>query len=221
LSLSIESSLQERFPDLKVLVGRVENVTVKESTVELEGFKKDIIQQAKGEYSLESIKDNPIFRAYRDFFWKIKVDPTKIRPAAEALVRRVVGGNPLPCVNSLVDAYNLASIKTEIALAAFDADKLRGNLLMRFASEGEEFLGIGMPKPVKLIGGEVVVSDDEKLVAMYPHRDADASKITEETKNTLLLVCGVPGIGEDKLRSALKVTFDFITMFCGGTVKPA
>jgi len=221
LSLSIESSLRERFPDLKVLVGRVENVTVKESTAELEDFKKDIVQQARGDYSLESIKDNPVFRAYRDFFWRIKVDPTKIRPAAEALIRRVVAGNPLPHINSLVDAYNLASIKTEIALAAFDADKLHGNLLMRFASEGEEFLGIGMAKPVKLTGGEVVVSDNEKLVAMYPYRDADASKITEDTKNTQLLVCGVPRIGEDRLKSALKVTFDFITRFCGGTVKPA
>lgn len=218
-SLSIEPSLKKRLPDLEVVVGRIENVTVRASTPELEALKREIAEQARRMYSLDSIKDNPTFRAYRDFFWKIKVDPTKIRPAAEALVRRVVGGKPLPRINSLVDAYNLASIKTEVALAALDAGKLHGNLLMRFASEGEEFLGIGMKKPVKLTGGEVVVSDDEKLVAIYPYRDADASKVTEETRNVLILVCGVPGINEDKLRSAMTVTFDFITRFCEGTVK--
>ncbi len=219
MSLSIEPSLRRHFSDLKVLVGQIENVTVRASTPELEALKEDITEQTKNNYNLESIKDNPIFKAYRDFFWKIKVDPTKIRPASEALIRRVVGGKPLPRINSLVDAYNLASIKTEIALAAFDADKLRGNLLMRFAFEGEEFLGVGMEKPMKLAGSQVVVSDDKQIVAIYPYRDADASKVTEETKNVLILVCGVPGISEDKLRSAMKVAFDFITMSCGGNAR--
>jgi len=132
------------------------------------------------------------------------------------LIRRILGGKSIPSINTLVDAYNLASIKTEIALAAFDVDKLKGDLLMRFAEKGEEFLGIGMEKPMLLQGGEIVVSDGENLVAMYPYRDADSTKITEKTKNVVLLVCGVPSIGEEILQNAARVALEYITRFCSG-----
>ena len=177
------------------------------------------MKQVRERYDLGSLKDEPILRAYRDFFWRVGIDPTKNRPAAEALIRRILQGKTIPCINTLVDSYNLVSIKTEIALAAFDAEKLKGNLLMRFATEGEEFLGIGMEKPMRLQGIEIVVSDVEKLVAIYPHRDADDTKITEETKNVLLLVCGVPGIREETLLDAARVAIEYITRFCGGEAR--
>ena len=165
------------------------------------------------------MKNLPTFRAYRDFFWRVGIDPTKNRPAAEALIRRILGGRTIPQINPLVDAYNLASIKTEIALAAFDADRLKGGLIMRFSEKREKFLGIGMEKPMILKGGEIVVSDSEKLVAIYPYRDADGTKITEKTRNVLLLVCGVPGIGDETLQDAALVALEYITRFCGGEGK--
>ena len=220
MDLTVDPSLRKVFPDLEVLPGRIQNVTVASYVPELEAFKEEVIREIRGSYDLKTVKDNVIFRAYRDFFWRIKVDPTKIRPAAEALIRRVLRGRPLPRINSLVDAYNLASMKSEIAFAAFDADELHNGLVMRFAVEREEFLGIGMGKPVRLTGNEVVISDGETLLAIYPYRDAEESKITEDTRNVLLLACGVPGIDEEKLRSAMEVTFKFVTRFCGGTVRP-
>lgn len=214
MALNIEFHLQKRFPELKVLNCQIRGVKVEKRNVELERFKEEVMKQVREKYDLESLRNLPTFRAYRDFFWRVGIDPTKNRPAAEALIRRVLGGKAIPNINTLVDAYNLASIKTEIALAAFDADMLKGDLLMRFATEGEEFLGIGMEKPMILQGGEIVISDGEKLVAVYPHRDADNTKITEKTKNVVLLVCGVRGIGEEILQEAAQVALEYITRFC-------
>jgi DNA/RNA-binding domain of Phe-tRNA-synthetase-like protein len=118
----------------------------------LEEFKEEIFAEVKQKFTLESLKDEPVFRAYRDFFWKIGIDPTKNRPAAEALIRRILGGRSIPRINTAVDAYNLASMSTCIAIAAFDIDKLDGEITMRFANNGESFLGIGMDKPVTLAG---------------------------------------------------------------------
>ena len=216
MDLKIDVQLKTRFPELKVLTCEIKGVKVEKRNVELEKFQNEITKQVREQYDLESLKNLSTFRAYRDFFWRVGIDPTKNRPAAEALIRRILGGKTIPSINTLVDAYNLASIKTEIALAAFDADKLKGDLLMRFAEKGEEFLGIGMEKPMFLQGGEIVVSDGEKLVAMYPYRDADSTKITEKTRNVVLLVCGVPGIGEEILQNAARVALEFITRFCGG-----
>ncbi|MDH5690639.1 MAG: phenylalanine--tRNA ligase beta subunit-related protein [Candidatus Bathyarchaeota archaeon] len=216
MSLKIDSKLKTRFPDLTVLTLRIKGVQIQKRGAELEKFKVEVMRQVRNEYNLDSVKDHPTFRAYRDFFWSIKIDPTKIRPAAEALIRRILAGKTLPCINTLVDAYNLASIKSRIALATFDADKLEGTLLMRFAEEGEQFYGIGMEKPLILKGGEIVVSDEEKLVAIYPYRDADNTKVTEETENIMMLFCGVPGIPKENLENASRVALEYITRFCDG-----
>ncbi|HUW43054.1 MAG TPA: hypothetical protein VMW02_02320, partial [Thermoplasmata archaeon] len=45
--------------------------------------------------TLEAVKDRPDFRAYRDFFWRLGVDPTKTRPASEALIRRILKGSSI------------------------------------------------------------------------------------------------------------------------------
>jgi len=216
MSLKIDSKLKTRFPDLNVLTHHIRGVHVQKKNSELEDFKVEVMRQVRNDYSLNAVKDQPTFRAYRDFFWSIKIDPTKIRPAAEALIRRILAGKTLPCINTLVDSYNLASIKSRIALATFDADKLEGDLLMRFAEEGEQFIGIGMEKPLILKGGEIVVSDEEKLVAVYPYRDADNTKVTEKTENVTIVVCGVPGIPKRDLENASQVAVEYITRFCGG-----
>jgi len=219
MSLTICEEVQRDFPDLHVLTSYIENVAVKRSDFELEAFKEDLIREIRSAYDIQTLKDRLILRAYRDFFWSLRVDPTKTRPAAEALIRRLLHGKPLPKINTLVDAYNLASTKTEIAIAAFDFDKIRGELMMRYAERGEEFLGIGMKTPMRLDGKEIVISDGEKLLAVYPYRDAEDTKVTEATRNVLLLFCGVPGISMQNLLEAKNLTLDFVTKFCGGRIK--
>jgi DNA/RNA-binding domain of Phe-tRNA-synthetase-like protein len=214
--LKIDSEVKTRFPDLSVLTFQIKDVQIQKKDAELKKFKVEVMSQVREEYDLDSVKDHPTFRAYRDFFWSIKIDPTKIRPAAEALIRRILAGKTIPCINTLVDAYNLASIKSRIAIATFDADELEGDLLMRFAEEGEQFIGIGMNNPLILKGGEIVVSDKEKLIAVYPYRDADNTKVTEKTENITIVVCGVPGIPKQDLENASKVALEYVTRFCDG-----
>jgi len=214
--LKVEAELASRFPELKALVARVHGIAVRKESPELEEFKQSVVQDLKSRYSLDSIKNQPVFRAYRDFYWRIGIDPTKTRPSGEALLRRVVAGKPFPRINTVVDAYNLASASTGIAIGAFDHNKIEGELLLRRARPGETFRGIGMLEPEILKGNEPVVSDSRKLIAIYPYRDSDETKVTEQTTEVLLLICGVPGISEEKLHETAELTIDYITRFCGG-----
>jgi DNA/RNA-binding domain of Phe-tRNA-synthetase-like protein len=216
MKLSVSTDLAERFPGLQALACYVEGVEVTREKSELERFKLEVAEEIRSSYALETVKDAPIFRAYRDFYWRAGIDPTKTRPAGEALVRRILSGKVLPKINTLVDAYNLASARTGIAIGAFDLSKVRGKLLLRFANAGEEFKGIGMQKAEILEGNRPVVSDGEKLIAIYPYRDSDETKVTEATKDVLLLICGVPGISEEQLRKTAELTIELITRFCGG-----
>ena len=92
-------------------------------------------------------------------------------------------------------------------------------LLGKLPTEDKErlaFYGIGMEKPLVLKGGEIVVSDEEKLIAVYPYRDADNTKVTEKTENVSIVVCGVPGINKETLENASRVTMEYINRFCDG-----
>lgn len=215
--MKIDSGLSSKFPGLSAQIVRVRRVSVERKHSGLEGFKSEIVERSRSRWTLDQLREHPVFRAYRDFFWRVGVDPTKTRPAAEALIRRVLRGRRLPVINTLVDAYNLASIETTIPLAAFDEDGLVDELLMREAVPGEKFLGIGMDRPVILMGGEAVVEDGEKLIAVYPYRDADVCKITLNTRNALILVCGVPNIERDLLTEAGRVAVNYVTRFCNGS----
>ena len=75
-------------------------------------------------------------------------------------------------------------------------------------------MGIGMDKPFVMKGGEIVLTDEKKLIAVYPYRDADNTKVTEKTKNIEIVVCGVPDITEETLKNASDVTLDYVTRFC-------
>jgi DNA/RNA-binding domain of Phe-tRNA-synthetase-like protein len=214
--LPLSSSLTDKFPGLAAQIINFKDVSINRESDELEEYKEEIYSETRSRWEIEKLRDDPDFRAYRDFFWRLGTDPTKNRPAAEALIRRVLNGRPIPKINTWVDAYNLVSIQTAIPIASFDADLLVGNRLMREADSGEEFLGIAMKRPMVLKGGEAVIQDDEGLVAIYPFRDADHSKVTGNTKNVLMLLCGAPNITLEKLDASVGVAEIVLTRFCDG-----
>ncbi|WXG46500.1 MAG: phenylalanine--tRNA ligase beta subunit-related protein [Candidatus Atabeyarchaeum deiterrae] len=196
---------------LKVAVRKVEDRNEK-----LEELRKSLAEEVRSEYSLDTVKDARSFRAYRDFFWRLDIDPTKIRPASEALIRRILQTGTIPTINTAVDVVNIVSIETETVIDAFDANKMAKHAEIRFASEGERFLGIGMAHDLALAGGEIVIADNRGPTALYPHRDAERTKITPKTSEILTVACGVPGINTEELVNAEREVSRMMIQFCAG-----
>ena len=155
-------------------------------------------------------------RAFRDFYWKLGIDPTKTRPSGEALLRRVLHGDELPRISAVVDAYNLASTKTILPISGFDVDLLNQPFHVRFAKNGETFTGIGMDKPITLTEQMLVLADQKQVLCIYPYRDTDLTKITMQTRNAMIIVYGVPGIDEQVLKEAAETTLDYIRLVSQG-----
>lgn len=214
MRIEIDASLKRTYEGLSVHEMDIEGLSITRETPELNDFKNEVASKVRNEYDLEKLKDVETIRKYRDFFWRLGIDPTKIRPASEALIRRILQGKDLPKINTAVDAYNLVSIETHIAIGAFDDALLKGRLLMRTAEEGENFLGIGMKETKVLKGQEIVISDEEKLIAIYPYRDEDNTKVTDRTESIYILSCGVPGIEMERLRRASLLTKEYFEKFC-------
>ena len=216
--MEIHREIRDKFPDLFVAEGDIGQLGITEKNLQLEHLKEETIDWIRERYTIDSVKDEPLFRAYRDFFWSVGVDPTKTRPASEALVRRILAGKPIPSINTAVDAYNLASIKTGVPIGAFDTDTLAGKISMRFAVPGEEFYGIGMEKPVSLQANQVVLTDEEKIIAVYPYRDSNATKVTQATKTIHIVTCGVPRIDEGTVISAYDLASEYLRRYASGTL---
>jgi len=207
----------EKLGNFPVLGQSLSGMRVSSPPPDLTRHMRKMEEGVRGSVQLEALKDDPILRAYRDFFWKAGIDPTKTRPASEALIRRILRGNQLPAINSFVDALNIASVETRIAFAAFDADRLAGRLELRLARPGESMLPIGHAERLILEGREILIADEKRVIALYPHRDSEETKITDGSSKALVLSCGVPGIGHDTIEASLRQCLATVARFCGGT----
>lgn len=216
MRVRIDPKVRVDFPNLNILSAIVRGMSIRGENPELEALKDRAMRDVRAKYNVDSLKDVPSIRAYRNFLWRIGIDPTKNRPASEALIRRVLLGGSLPKINTFVDSLNLSSMLSEVAIASFDLDRVMGEPILRYAVRGESFYGIGMDKPLILEGNELIISDDGGVIAIYPYRDSERTKITERTRDALLVFCGVPGISLEMLREAMDMAVKIITRFCGG-----
>jgi DNA/RNA-binding domain of Phe-tRNA-synthetase-like protein len=206
--------IKVKLPEIFVCTGEVYGVSVKRSESRtLELFNK-VIEDVRKEYDVHNLKNHPVVRAYRDFYWKIGIDPTKQRPSSEALLRRGLKGK-IPIINNVVDAGNIASMETLIPIGLYDIDLISGDLELRFAKRGEIFEPIG-GKTEELNENQIVLSDRKRIIHVYPYRDSRHTMIRGETKNVLIIACGVPNVTKEIVLSACKKASNYITLLAGG-----
>ncbi len=159
-------------------------------------FKEDInnlFTLVKTKYTLEKLRVDPVVRAYRDFYWRLGIDPTKTRPASEALVRRVLRGK-FPRINPIVDAGNIASVMTLVPIGIYDLRKAKPPFRIVLTKGGEIFRPIGSPEE-KLRAGIPVLMDSKGIIMhVYPHRDSVDTMVDESTRDVLIVGAGVPGV---------------------------
>lgn len=158
----------------------------------------------------ETIKQMPPIHATREAYKKFGKAPSRYRPAAEALIRRIVKGEELYKINTLADLVNLASIYTGYSIGGFDLDKIQGDLVLGIGRAGEPYEGIG--RGMLNIENLPVYRDNIGGVGT-PTSDNERTKITLETTNFLLLVNGYDGSREGVMQCA-EYTQELIKKYC-------
>lgn len=139
----------------------------------------------------ETLKQIPSIAATRRVYRACGKDPSRYRPASEALIRRMLQGKSLYQIDTLVDLINLASIAYGYSIGGFDADKFKGDTLtLGIGREGEPYEGIhrGMIN----IAGLPVYRDAEGGVGT-PTSDNERTKIELGTTHLVVLINGYDG----------------------------
>lgn len=178
----------------------------------------EIENEVRSKWNINKLLSNEIIRAYRAFFWSLRVDPTKERPSSEALVRRLLSGKKLPRINNVVDALNAASAKTLITFSVFDADKLKLPLKIRYASGGEVLDMIGGSKFIFPKEFPLLEDANNEVIAAVIFRDGERTKVTTLTKNVVLLGYLPRNLPYSILRKATKISAEIIQHCAGGEI---
>jgi DNA/RNA-binding domain of Phe-tRNA-synthetase-like protein len=157
--------------------------------------------------------------AYRAFGAKPKEYPSSI----ENLVRRVLKGQALPHINTLVDLYNTVSLRWLLPVGGEDLDTVEGDVVLTFASDHEA--------PVRLLGErderppyprEVIYKDTiGTLCRRWNWKEADRTKLTAGTRNAFLVIEGLPPVEAATIERATNDLAELVRAYCGGAITTA
>ena len=168
-------------------------------------------ERFRRELTTESLKDITSIAATRRVYKACGKDPSRYRPASEALIRRMLQGKALYQRDTLVDLVNLASIAYGYSIGGFDADKFVGDTLtLGIGCEGEPYEGIG--RGLINIHGLPVYRDAEGGVGT-PTSDNERTKMTLDTRHLVVLINGYNG-NEERVRANADFIQQLLRKYC-------
>ena len=92
-----------------------------------------------------AIAAHPPVAAMRKLFKGAGCDPTRYRPASEALLRRLVKGAELPAIHPLVDVNNCLSAELAVPCCVMKDGSLGTSLVFRPGAAGESYESLRGP----------------------------------------------------------------------------
>lgn len=159
------------------------NVEVTDTSPELLAEIAEACAERLANLKVEGIHEIQTIADTRDAYRALGKEPSRYRPSAEALIRRVLQGKGIYQVNNVVDLLNLVSIRTGFSIGGWDADKIIGQPILGIGRADEPYVTIGR--------GEMnieyfpVMRDDLGAFGT-PTSDSERTMVRPETKNFLM-----------------------------------
>ena len=207
----------KEYPEVHIGVLTGYDMDNKRQIKELYGLQKQAIKEAQEQIGDNPPTKHPHIASWRALYRSFGTKAGDYRPSAEALIRRCLKTQSLPHINNAVDLYNVVSVRHVIPMGGFDMDKVDGNIYLRFSPGNETFIPLGPGDPEMTYPGEVVYADESRILTRrWNFRDADSTKITEETSSLVMFLDASPVITVDKVRSAIDELKNLYLKHCGG-----
>jgi len=118
------------------------------------------------------------------FFSLRRIDQVTVGPSPQWL-RAKIESVGIRSISNIVDISNFVMLELGQPTHAFDADKLKGAINVRFARDGEKFLALD-GKTYSLKPDNCVVADEERAVGIGGVMGGEETGVTDSTKNILL-----------------------------------
>jgi DNA/RNA-binding domain of Phe-tRNA-synthetase-like protein len=163
--------------------------------------------------TVEAVAELEPVRAVRAMFRAWGLDPSKYRPSAEALLRRLAQGKGLYQISNIVDIVNLGQIETGWPYGCYDRDRVQPPVTLRLGERGEKYEGIG--RRVWHLEGRPVLADREGPFGS-PISDSTRTMITPETRSLLVTIFAPASAPDHAIDRALARTAALLELWANG-----
>ena len=211
IEISIDPKLKSL--GLKLVCVVVEGVSVKKKHEGLEKIKKELVKKM----DLDSVEGQKVIQGYLDLYDAIGVK--RDVHAVKNLVELAKKSGNIPQINTVVDSYNLVSLKRGVIVGAHDLNKISGNVKVKFAEGTEIYVPLGQSERTKVAKGEYVFADDAVVLCRLDMKQGEHTKIDNGTKNLFIYVQGNKNTTQKYIEDAMQEILANIEKYCGGKAK--
>lgn len=220
MKLEVNTQIFKAFPGLNlgvIIARQIDNTGSADEIIELIREREKEIRE---NYNTETLSQEPKIESWRKAYSVFGAKPKKYKSSVENLYRMILKGVDLRPISKIVDIYNYISVKHMVPAGGDDAAKVDGDIVLRFAGGDERFTALNSDETETAKEGEVIYSDDkEVLCRRWNWRECDKTKMTEETRNVVLVVEGLPPVTKQEMAGILDDFRQLISKHCGGEVE--
>jgi DNA/RNA-binding domain of Phe-tRNA-synthetase-like protein len=167
-----------------------------------------------------AVRSLPEVGRFHEILRKVGVNPRRDQPSIERLLGVALKRGDLPAINTLVDAYNLASLRSCCSLGAHDLDRIALPVALRLFTGQETFTPLGQDAELPVVAGEYgYVDGQDRVLCRLDVVQADFSKVTVDTVNALLIIEATAAHPPAAVQQAFADSIMMMTRYCGGTAE--
>ncbi|WP_227521983.1 B3/B4 domain-containing protein [Bacillus solitudinis] len=209
----IGKNISSLVPTLKIGLITYHHIVIGDSPQMLKGRLQFFQETLKVELESKDITDYKGITEWRETFKKLNISPSKYRPSAEALYRRIKKGEPLPLVHSAVDLNTFFSLQYEIPMGIYDLDSLSGDITLRLGEENETYDGVN--GRINTLTGKIVTADSSGPFGS-PIVDSTRSCVHPTTTSALHVLYLRPSMSEAEANQLVAAVAKMFTQIHGG-----
>ncbi len=213
MKVQLDASVTERIPAFSLGVLQYSGASVSDSPKMLQGRINYFVESLRLEHELSRLADIEGVREWRSAFKKAGIDPSRYRPSSEALLRRLLQGNPFFWINSAVDVNNFFSVLHALPFGIYDIDHLTGDVTCRLGQETDVYEGLN-GREVHM-EGKLLLADEQGAFGS-PIVDSKRTCVTEHSRNLLQVIFFHEQIAAEKKAEILGSVGRMFTEINGG-----
>ena len=153
--------------------------------------------------NIDEVFNHPVIQGYKDLLQSVGRSVKKNPPTVPALIRNIQHRGSIPCINSIIDIYNVEALNSFLAIGGHDFDKIHDYIEFTVSEREDIFLPI-LSAEKHVAKTDYVYRDEKGILAWLDVRDGENYKFDDQTKNSIFIIQGNLNTSVEMRMEALK-----------------
>lgn len=153
--------------------------------------------------NIDEVFNHPVIQGYKDLLQSVGRSVKKNPPTVPALIRNIQHRGSIPCINSIIDIYNVEALNSFLAIGGHDFDKIHNYIEFTVSEREDIFLPI-LSTEKHVAKTDYVYRDEKGILAWLDVRDGENYKFDDKTKNAIFIIQGNLNTSVEMRMEALK-----------------